>query len=98
MAQIESEQQTGLPVPVDELLLSDALVDAAPDAILVINERARIVFANSAAELLFSYSRAELVGSPLELLVPERQRAKHALHGAHTWLRRGRDRWVLGWS
>ena len=63
-------------------LLSDALVDAAPDAILVVNATGRIVFTGRAAEHLFGYTAAELVDAPLELLVPQHERSKHQLHPA----------------
>ncbi len=61
--------------------LSSGLLQAAPDAILVI-EDARIVLANDRAAQMFGWSSAELVGRPVDLLltedskalVPERQR------------------------
>jgi hypothetical protein len=46
------------------------LLDAAPDAMLTINEAGRIVLVNAQAERLFGYRRKELVGRPVELLVP----------------------------
>ena len=53
-----------------------ALLDAA----LVVDDRAAIVEVNAPAEALFGYTRAELVGRPVEMLVPERLRARHAKH------------------
>jgi len=53
------------------------VVDAAPNAILMIDQAGRIVMANSQAERVFGYSRAELVGQSVEILVPERLRPHH---------------------
>jgi PAS domain S-box-containing protein len=52
----------------DSTLIS--LLDAAPDAMLTINEAGRIVLVNAQAERLFGYRREELIGRPVELLVP----------------------------
>jgi PAS domain S-box-containing protein len=53
------------------------IVEAAPNAIVVIDERGRMVIVNSQTEKLFGYSREELIGQPIELLVPERFRPNH---------------------
>jgi PAS domain S-box-containing protein len=55
-------------------------LDAAPDAMLVINARGQIVLANAQVEQLFGYRSEELLGRDLESLVPERFRAKHSSH------------------
>jgi hypothetical protein len=47
-----------------------ALLNAAPDAMLVIDEAGLIVVVNSQATQLFGYLREELIGSPVELIVP----------------------------
>jgi PAS domain S-box-containing protein len=54
------------------------LVEAAPDAIVEVDEHGSITLFNLAAEKMFGYSRAEVLGKPVELLVPEQVRAKHA--------------------
>jgi len=56
------------------------LLEAAPDAILVVDANGKIVLANAQVENLFGYSRDELLRESLEKLVPERFRARHALH------------------
>jgi PAS domain S-box-containing protein len=55
-------------------------LDAAPDAIVIVNQQGRIVLLNSQAETLFGYSRAELLGQGVETLVPPRFRAVHPGH------------------
>ena len=47
-----------------------ALLNAAPDAMLVIDEAGLIVLVNTQAEQLFGYRREELIGRPVEPLVP----------------------------
>src|SRR5579862_7883420 len=56
------------------------LLETAPDAMLVVGPDGVISFANIATERLFGYSRAELLGSSLDMLVPERFRKGHASH------------------
>ena len=46
------------------------LLDAAPDALLAVDEAGLIVLLNMQAERLFGYRREELIGQPVELLVP----------------------------
>jgi len=53
------------------------IVEAAPNAIVVIDESGRIVLVNSQTEKLFGYSRDELIGQAVELLVPARFRHTH---------------------
>lgn len=57
-----------------------ALIEAAPDAVVVIDPAGRIVLVNEQTEALFRYPREELVGQPVELLLPERFRAAHVGH------------------
>ncbi|MDJ0666881.1 MAG: transporter substrate-binding domain-containing protein [Desulfobacterales bacterium] len=54
-----------------------ALLEAAPDAMVIINQDGAIVLVNSQTERLFGYPRAELLGAPIEILVPEAKRAGH---------------------
>lgn len=56
------------------------LVEAAPNAMLVVCAEGRIVLANAHAETMFGYAREELVGRSIETLVPPRSRAAHELH------------------
>jgi|ERR1035438_2586722 PAS domain S-box-containing protein len=56
------------------------VLDAAPDAIVVVGSDGLMEFANAQTEAVFGYPRAELVGKPLEKLIPDRFRPTHAAH------------------
>jgi PAS domain S-box-containing protein len=53
------------------------VVEAAPNAMVMINGDGRIEMVNTQAERVFGYERAELLGQPVEILVPERFRGRH---------------------
>lgn len=52
-------------------------VEAAPNAIVMVDATGRITLVNAQVESLFGYPRAELIGQMVEILVPERFRAAH---------------------
>ncbi len=54
-----------------------ALLEAAPDAMIIVNQDGTIVLVNSQTERLFGYKRQELLGEPIEILVPDEKRAGH---------------------
>ncbi len=56
------------------------LVEAAPDAMVVVDADGRIELVNRQTEVLFGHAREDLVGKHVELLVPERFRADHPEH------------------
>jgi PAS domain S-box-containing protein len=65
---------------VAEAVLAPALLEAIPDAMVVINQEGIVVQINSQTETLFGYTRAELIGQRIEVLVPERHRHRHHQH------------------
>jgi len=51
-----------------------SLLEAVPDAIVIVNSENRIVLANEMANALFGYIKGELPGKPAETLLPQRLR------------------------
>jgi PAS domain S-box-containing protein len=65
----------------DELRLSElrfrSVVQSAADAIVIADRSAMIVGWNKGAEIMFGYPEDEIIGSNLEVLMPERYRDRH---------------------
>lgn len=88
--------------PVSDLAESlPALLDAAPDAMVIVGGDGRIRLANRQVRVVFGYDAAELVGRNVEVLIPERYRGHHqhfrADYGAEPRTRpmgTGRDLWA----
>ena len=57
-----------------------ALLESAPDAMVIVNTQGEIVIVNAQTERLFGYRRGELLGKAVELLVPDRYRRVHVRH------------------
>src|SRR5580700_1842264 len=53
------------------------VVEAAPNAMVMIDAAGRIEMVNAQAERVFGYLRSELLGEQVELLAPERYRGRH---------------------
>jgi PAS domain S-box-containing protein len=60
-----------------------SLLEAAPDAIVIVNRFGDIVIVNAQTEKVFGYARDELLGQRVEMLIPERVRAQHPSHRAN---------------
>jgi len=56
------------------------ILESAADAILISGGDGCIQTVNKQAERLFGYARHELIGQPVELLLPDQLREKHAVH------------------
>jgi len=60
--------------------LAEVLLDASPDAVIVVDLDGIIQSCSRAVQALFGYRPAELVGERIEVLVPERLRGVHVSH------------------
>lgn len=67
----------------EQMQRAEALLEAAPDAVVIVTSAGRISIVNARTEAMFGYSRVELLGQPVELLVPQQ------LHGGHRAQRDG---------
>lgn len=52
-------------------------VEAAPNGMIMIDEKGTIILANEQSEKMFGYTKAELLGQPIEFLVPLETRGRH---------------------
>jgi PAS domain S-box-containing protein len=53
------------------------VLEAAPDAMVIVDDCGKIVLVNAQTERFFQYDRQELLGQPVEVLMPERFRGRH---------------------
>jgi len=57
-----------------------SVLDSTPDALIIIDAGGRILFANRQIQSLFGHEPAAIVGSHVEVLLPERFRGRHSHH------------------
>ena len=55
----------------------EAILEGAPDALLIVNDKREITLVNTQAEKMFGYSRAELLGQTPEIFLPEHLKSLH---------------------
>jgi len=84
MSRLSSDHEQSAPTlsakTVAAVLLSPDLLEALPDAIVVVDRDGTIVQLNSQTQQLFGYLRDELLGQKVEMLVPEGYRLQHQHH------------------
>jgi two-component system CheB/CheR fusion protein len=56
------------------------LISSATDAIIAVDAKHKIVLFNPAAERVFGISRGDIIGQPLDRLLPQSVRSRHAEH------------------
>ena len=58
-------------------LAFQAIVEATPNAIILVNKEGKITYANHQTEKLFGYNKIDLIGQMVEILIPERFHQNH---------------------
>jgi protein-histidine pros-kinase len=53
------------------------ILESAPDAMIIIDDRGKMAIVNGQAERMFGYTRDEMLGQAIEMLLPERLRERH---------------------
>ena len=74
------------------LSLFRRVVEQMPEAVIVSNRAGKIILWNRGAERMFGHSAAEAMGQSLDLIIPERFRARH-WEGYHTVMATGVTRY-----
>lgn len=59
-----------------------SLLDAAPDAVIIVDRNGLIQMVNQQTEKLFGYTREEMIGKEVEILIPQELAGKHLGHRA----------------
>ena len=60
--------------------LAQSALDAAPDAMLIVDGAGTVQFANRQVSVLFGYAHEEIIGKPIEQMLPQRFRSLHVGH------------------
>ncbi|THU38248.1 PAS domain S-box protein [Niastella caeni] len=59
---------------------AQALLETAPDAMVIVNAYGQIILVNAQTEKLFGYAKNELLGQDVEMLIPDRFVSRHKGH------------------
>ncbi|MGI2183131.1 PAS domain S-box protein [Shewanella oncorhynchi] len=70
---------------------SNAVLEAAPEAMLIVDQQGLIVFTNSRCQQLFGFDTGAMLGLKVEQLLPQELGTRHVLE-RQQFLREGRDR------
>jgi len=62
---------------------AQALLETAPDAMVIVNSFGQIILINAQTEKLFGYEKNELLGQDVEILIPNRFISMHSGHRKH---------------
>ena len=68
--------------------LAARILDGSPEAVLVCDRNGTVRYWNRGSERVFGFTKAEIVGSSMDLIIPERLRARHWV-GWETVMRTG---------
>jgi len=80
LIQLDEQETTRQHARVAVLSLTAAVIEALPDALIVVDVEGKIVLVNERAEFMFGYPRTDLIGRPVEMLMPVRTRQIHSAH------------------
>lgn len=73
-----------------------ALLESAPDAMVIVGPDGRIMLANAQTDQMFGYQREDLIGRQVEMLIPPRLRGSHERHRAGFFAHPGARRMGAG--
>ena len=79
----------------DPQQFAERLVSGMPDAIVYADAEGVIRFWNRGATRIFGFAEAEAIGRSLDIIIPERLRARH-WEGFRTTMRTGQSRYSEG--
>jgi PAS domain S-box-containing protein len=58
-------------------LIITSMVEASPNALILVDSQHKIIYANNNTQELFQYSKKELYGKAIEMLIPQKNRSSH---------------------